>query len=220
MFKYKIIKNKVSCLLAVMLLICVFPLSSFAQTFEEFFNQKKTQKRYLLEQIAALQVYLGYAKKGYELVGSGLRTVRDITNGEFGLHNAFISSLKRVSPFVRNNAKVAEIIACQLGISRAFNIQDKDKLPLSSQLYVLEVRDHLLSECFKDLEELLLVVTAGKVEMSDSDRLGRLDKVYVSMMDKYSFALDFSGQLKLMIAGGIREEQSINYLKKLYEKDE
>lgn len=212
--------NKVWAPGLALVLACVFPASLSAQTFGEFFNQKKTQKRYLLEQIAALQVYLGYAKKGYELVGSGLQTVRDIKSGEFGLHNTFISSLKKVSPFVRSNTKVAEIIACQLGISRAFNIRDKDKLPLSSQLYVLEVKAHLLDECFKDLEELLLVVTAGKVEMNDANRLERLDKIYRSILDKYSFALDFSTQVKLLIAGGIREEQSINYLKKLYEKEE
>lgn len=207
------------CLFAAGLLVCGFPLSGAAQTFAEFFKQKKTQKRYLLQQIAALKVYLGYAKKGYELVGSGLSTVRDITNGEFSLHNAFISSLKKVSPFVRSNAKVAEIIACQLGIMRAFDIGERDKLPVSSQLYVQDVKAHLLDECFKDLEELLLVVTAGKVEMSDSDRLERLDKVYLSMMDKYSFALDFSAQVKLLIAGGTSEELSINYLKRLYEND-
>ncbi|MCH5688762.1 conjugal transfer protein TraI [Niabella sp. W65] len=34
-----------------------------AQTFAEWFQQKKTQKKYLLQQIAALQVYIGYAKK-------------------------------------------------------------------------------------------------------------------------------------------------------------
>lgn len=190
-----------------------------AQTFGEFFNQKKTQKRYLLEQIAALQVYLEYAKKGYELVGSGLQTVRDIKNGEFSLHNLFISSLKKVSPFVRNNAKVAEIVACQLGVMRAFDIRDKDLLPVSSQLYMLQVKGHLLDECFKDLEELLLVVTAGKVEMSDAQRLERLDKVYRSMSNKYAFARDFSAQVKLLISGKINEQESINYLKKLYEKD-
>jgi hypothetical protein len=210
--------NKYVVLLLVGMVFISLSLS--AQTFGEFFNQKNTQKRYLLQQIGALQIYLEYAKKGYELVGSGLQTVRDITNGEFSLHSAFISSLKKVTPFVRNNAKVAEIIVCQLGIARAFDIRDKDKLSLSSQLYVLEVKDHLLDECFKDLEELLLVVTAGKVEMSDAQRLERLDKVYISMMDKYSFALDFSAQVKLLIAGGIREEQSINYLKKFYEKHE
>lgn len=196
MFSYKIIKNRRAQRLALLILVLLVPLYGSAQTFGEFFNQKKTQKRYLLEQIAGLQVYLEYAKKGYELVGSGLQTVRDITGGEFSLHNLFISSLKKVSPFVRNNAKVAEIVACQLGVMRAFDIRDKDLLPVSSQVYILQVKDHLLDDCLKDLEELLLVVTAGKVEMSDARRLERLDKVQRSMMDKYAFAEDFSAEVK------------------------
>lgn len=211
--------NKRTAYLLLCLLL-VFGIHAQSQTFGEFFNQKKTQKRYLLEQIAVLQVYLGYARKGYELVGSGLQTVRDITGGEFSLHNAFISSLKKVSPFVRNNAKVAEIIACQVSISKSFGrIEHKQMLSAGNQLYVLEVKDHLLDECFKDLEELLMVITAGKVEMDEQQRLERLDKIYESMMDKYAFAQDFSAQVKLLISGKIKEQESINDLRKLYEKE-
>ena len=186
MFNYKIIKNRTAQRLALLILICVFPLYGSAQTFGEFFNQKKTQKRYLLEQIAALQVYLEYARKGYELVGSGLRTVRDITGGEFSLHNLFISSLKKVSPFVRNNAKVAEIVACQIGVMRAFDIRDKDLLPVSSQLYILQVKDHLLDNCLKDLEELLLVVTAGKIEMSDAPKISPISDSRSTLIGKFA----------------------------------
>ena len=35
-----------------------------AQTTAEWFNQKATQKKYLIQQIAALQVYIGYLQKG------------------------------------------------------------------------------------------------------------------------------------------------------------
>lgn len=203
-------------LLLLLMLMVNASLSSSAQTFGEFFNQKKTQKRYLLEQIAALQVYLGYAKKGYELVGSGLQTVRDISSGEFSLHNVFISSLKKVSPFVRNHSKVAEILALQLAINRAFRgVSGKELLSVENQLYILDVRDHVLEECFIDLEELLLVVTAGKVEMNDAQRLERLDKVCQSMCDKYAFVEDFTAQVKLLISGRITEQESINYLKKI-----
>lgn len=63
-----------------MTLLLALLLSGFSgtvqgQTWGEFFQQKKTQKRYLLQQIAALQVFIGQAKKGYDLVGSGLRTI-------------------------------------------------------------------------------------------------------------------------------------------------
>jgi hypothetical protein len=41
----------------------LFVQVSTAQTWSEWFSQKKTQKKYLLEQVAALKIYAGYLKK-------------------------------------------------------------------------------------------------------------------------------------------------------------
>jgi hypothetical protein len=191
---------------------------SYGQTLGEFFNQKKTQKRYLLEQIAALEVYIGYAKKGYEIAGSGLQTIRDISNGEFSLHNAFISSLKQVSPAIRSNAKIAEIIALQIAIGKAFGaVKNNDMLSPSARLYIGQVKDNVMEESAKDLEELLLIITSGKLEMGDQERLQRLDKVYISMKDKSAFTQDFCNNVKLLIRQKATELESINQLKKSYE---
>ncbi|SDL67767.1 hypothetical protein SAMN04487898_12294 [Pedobacter sp. ok626] len=204
MFKYKIIKIKARCLLVVVLVFSVFPLSLSAQTWSEWFKQKKTQKRYLLEQIAALKVYAGYLKKGYEIVDGGLSTVRDITKGEFSLHNAFISSLKQVSPVIRNDARVAEIIALQIGILAGFgDVKGSEYLSAEDQAYIRLVQGAVTLDCFNDLEELLLVVTSGRLEMKDDERFKRLDVVYENMLDKFSFVQDFCGN----VAGLIRQRR-------------
>jgi hypothetical protein len=52
-------------------------------------SKKKTQKKYLLQQIAALQVYFGYAKKGYSFVSSDTKTIRDIKKGDPKINNTF-----------------------------------------------------------------------------------------------------------------------------------
>ena len=58
------------------LLIC-FSLCAFsfqaakAQTFAEWFQQKKTQIKYLTEQIAALEQYGNYVKQGYRIAQGG-----------------------------------------------------------------------------------------------------------------------------------------------------
>ncbi|MCA6438992.1 MAG: hypothetical protein IM581_03630, partial [Chitinophagaceae bacterium] len=90
--------------------------SSNAQTTDEWLNQKSTQKKYLLQQIAALQVYIGYAKKGYTVVTSGINTIRNIKNGDLNLHRDFFNRLKNVNPAIRRYAKVADIIAYQVKI--------------------------------------------------------------------------------------------------------
>ena len=204
------------------LMIPVFTITSIApasaQTFAEWFSQKKTQKKYLLQQIAALQVYTGYAKKGYEIVGSGLKTVRDITNGEFGLHNAFISGLKKVSPTVRNDVRVAEIIEAQISIIKAFGTIKNHKSFSTDQLsYISRLADGVISECYTDLEELLLVVTSGKLEMKDGERLKRLNTIYERMLDKSSFTQSFCGDILLMIRQNEMEQSAIDNLRRFYE---
>ncbi|MGY3054018.1 hypothetical protein ACVWYG_002221 [Pedobacter sp. UYEF25] len=215
----KLIKNTLFVLIvSVLMFTSIAPAS--AQTFAEWFSQKKTQKKYLLQQIAALQVYISYAKKGYEIVGSGLQTVRDITGGEFGLHNAFITELKKVSPTIRNDVRVAEIIETQASIVRAFNaIKNHKSFSKDQLIYVSEVSDGIITECYTDLEELLLVITSGKLEMKDDERLKRLNDIYERMLDKSSFTQSFCGDATLMIRQKEMEQHTIDNLRRYYEID-
>lgn len=199
--------------LVSLLLIAV--ASSQAQTYAEIFRQKKTQKKYLMEQLVALKVYAGYLKKGYDIASNGLDAVRDFTNGEFSLHNAFISSLKTVSPAIRNNGKVADIILLQLEINLSF--RNIGQGSAGTMIYVEEVRSNLMDECDKDLEELLLVITSGKTEMKEDERLRRLDKIYESMLDKHAFVQSFCNQIGLVNGQRKREQQSIDQLRRYYE---
>jgi len=206
-----------SVVAALMVVVFCFGSAVHAQTFGEFFNQKKTQKKYLLEQIAALQLYLGYAKKGYQLVDGGLQTIRDITNGEFSLHGAFISSLKTVSPSVRKNVKVAEILAYQISIARWFGEFKGDAmLSPGDQLYILEVKAGILAECLRDLESLLLVVTSGRLEMGKSERIRRIDLLYEAMQDKAAFTADFMGKVERLIRNRERDNLDILELRGAY----
>ncbi len=87
-----------------------------AQTFAEWFKQKETQKRYLIQQIAAFQAYLGYVQKGFSIAQKGLSTISNIKKGDFNLHKDFFASLKSINPKIRNYAKVADIVRFQLQI--------------------------------------------------------------------------------------------------------
>jgi len=202
----------------VVLLYMLAATPGFSQTFGEFFNQKKTQKRYLLQQIAALQVYMGYAKKGYEIVGSGIDVVKGITDGEFSLHRVFLGSLKLVSPFIRNHEKVGEILSLQLAVSGSFSgLKHLYYLSPSNQAYVLEVRDQLIAECGNDLEELLMVISSGQVEMSDEERLSRLSRIHEAMRDKYAFARSFCGEVAHFVLGIKSGLESNQLMRRQYE---
>ncbi|SFH33524.1 hypothetical protein SAMN04489864_10933 [Pedobacter insulae] len=205
------------CRVVMLVALSLWAFSGSAQTWGEIFNQKKTQKKYLLQQIAALQIYIGYAKKGYDIVGGGIHTVKDITNGEFSLHRNFFASLAAVNPAIKNSAAVAEIINGGLGIISVLKSWKASELNANDWGYVSLVKANLLAECASDLEQLFLVITSGKLEMKDDERLGRLEKLRLSMQDKYDFALSFSTDLQMLIRQKNREQESINQIRRWYE---
>jgi hypothetical protein len=83
------------------------------QTLSEWFSQKKTQKKYLLEQIAALKAYTGYLQKGYAIVNDGLRVIGAVKLDGFNLHRNFFNSLEDVNPQLQARERVVEVTALQ-----------------------------------------------------------------------------------------------------------
>ncbi|WP_229717565.1 hypothetical protein [Parapedobacter defluvii] len=196
--------------LSLFLVLSILALTtSHAQTFSEWFRQKKTQKQYLAEQIIALQLYGGYLKKGYDIASSGLGLIRGFRDGEFGLHTAFFASLSAVSPAIRDDVKVAETIALQIAIITAFGGMNSG----NHAEYVRSVKDKVLEDCGKDLSELVDIVLSGKVEMDDEERIRRLEKVHASMRDKAAFTQHFTGDVRLLALMQKRETEQIEDLK-------
>ena len=162
-------------------LIILFVLSvSFCQgqTYDEWFRQKKTQEKYLLEQIAALQTYIGYTEKGYSIVTSGLNTIKNIKHGDFNLHNNFFSSLATVNPAIKKYTKVASIIAMQISIAKQITNTikscKKSNMLLGAELkYLSVVFNNLLGECAKNLDELFALLTNSETQMKDDERIQR-----------------------------------------------
>ncbi|SDE65774.1 hypothetical protein SAMN05216464_108117 [Mucilaginibacter pineti] len=211
------IKLGTAGIVCLMLSFSCSPL--FAQTWGEWLRQKSTQKKYLYTQIAALQLYAGYLKKGYEIAGDGLSIVHSFKNGEFGLHQLYFASLKAVNPAIRNSPGASEILENAARIQSLFAGIGGLQLPDDHKAYIKTVRDNLLRECGDDLEELEIVITPGKAEMTDDERLGRLEKLTVAMQDKLDFSRHFSQQVKMLVQQRKTETNSIDHLKQYYETD-
>tara|TARA_R110002050_G_scaffold102384_2_gene210918 strand:+ start:1506 stop:2165 length:660 start_codon:yes stop_codon:yes gene_type:complete len=192
-----------------------------AQNFDEWFWQKKTQKKYLIQQIAALQVYIDYAQKGYAIAKEGLDIIGNLKEGELGLHTDYFNSLENVNPEIRQYANVPDIMAIQAKIvqrcnqtrrhsqrSNLFNTEEKD--------YIGRVLDRLLVDCANVLDELLTVVTHGKLEMTDDERLERIDMLYQDMMRQYTFSQSFSNETLLLSISRKKESHENQTVRTLY----
>lgn len=181
-------------------------LSAGAQTFNEWFRQKATQRKYLIQQIAALEVYKGYVKTGYHIVDGGLNLIKDVKNGDLSLHKNYFGSLKGVNPRIKRYVKVAATIDLQAKIIRNCR-QGLKKARASGMLrageiaYMEHVFSGVLDDCIGVLDDLLVLITDGQAEMKDDQRLQRIEQLYREMQGHYAFTAGFSnGALGLALA--------------------
>jgi len=186
----------------IILLVSV-ACTSHAQTLAEWAKQKKTQLKYLAEQIAALQVYAGYVEKGYSIAKKGLDAVNNIKKGDFSMHESYFNSLKVVNPKIKSYWKVADIISLQIRIvssSRRLmqSIQVSGQFTGSETNYCNRIITNLLDGCAALVDQLMLLVTDGKVQMKDDERIKRIDGLYADVKDKYEFEQHFSNETKVL----------------------
>lgn len=199
-----------------LVVLSLFTFSAFAQTWGEIFNQKKTQQKYLAQQIAALQLYISYAKKGYDIVGGGIHLVKDISNGEFGLHKRFFASLAAVNPNIKSSAVVAKILETGLNVVSIAKSWKPSDFSVSQGAYVSLVRANLFALVAGDLEELLLVITSGRLEMKDDERMARLEALRESLEEKHGFTLSFNSDVRMLKRQRGSEQQSIDQIRRWY----
>lgn len=164
---------------------------------------QEKQREALLKQIAAFKMYIEYAQKGYSIAQKGLRTISDFKRGEFNLHTDYFNSLKRINPKIKNYSRVAEIIALQIKILKSYNriirrVRKDDLFHGNEVAYIKRVLERLIENCDGTLEDLIVIVTAGKLEMKDDERIKRIDVLYQNMLESYTFCEDFSNQTRLM----------------------
>lgn len=209
-------------LIAISILFCLSVSTIQAQTWNEWFKQKKTQKKYLVKQIALLHLYLGYLKKGYEIANKGLTTIHNIKNGDFNLHRDFFGSLKNVNPHIANSAKVADIIAFQVYIIRDIRnvnnfCKNNEHFTAEEIRYVAAVYSNMLFLTDASISELLMIIRSNQTEMKDDERLMRIDKLYDDMIDKHAFVQSFDSDVRLIAKERVREQRSIEMLRKRYD---
>lgn len=187
----------VMCRWIIVVIICVISGSAKAQTFNEWFRQKKTQREYLTKQIALYKVYGEFLKKGYNIAKDGLHLIGNIKNGDLNLHAEYFNSLRTVSPRVQKYIKVAQINAYFRQIiqqSRQSLSRVKLSMKKSSEHYdyVSEVYENLLNKAGDQIAMLVDVLTDGVYELSEDARIEVVDKIYNDISDMYTFCQNFS----------------------------
>ena len=189
---------------------------SQGQGLSNIFSQKSADLKSMGKQIALLQVYIGWIEKGYNIAKSGLTFIEEIKQGELNLHSLFFSSLESVNPAIKRYAKVASVIEYQLRI-----IKELAKIPNIKYLnpdemdYLLTVKEHLLKECATGLDNLVNVISDNALQMTDGERIQRIDGIYLDMEKNWVMAKEFTEEAMMASdwrGGEIRNIQSLKNL--------
>jgi hypothetical protein len=207
-------------LLVITFGLCLCMSCANAQTWNEWFRQKKTQKKYLIQQIAALKVYLKYLKEGYDVAKKGLGMIGDIKEGNFNDHATYFESLSLVNPSIKQSGKIPLIAQMQQQIMREFNKLDYDcrengYLTEDELEYVRDVYSNMLTKCEDSISELNTIITDHSAQLKDDERIERIDLIYEDMSDKRDFARSFSNSTRMIMAQLLREKSEVVTQEKL-----
>lgn len=183
-------------------------------------SAQSKQDRVMMQQIAALKTYGSYIKKGYRIAKDGLSFIGSLKNGELNLHTLFFDGLENVSPYVRQYPKVVATLELN---NRIVLLQEKLTGQLATDLFHGDEKDYIrrviarvLSGCADDVEALQSVLSESSLVADDAERIARIEALYASMEDRYTFAQAFHNECSTLAVARQRERSGIRQSRELH----
>ena len=183
--------------------------------------QDMQQLLYDMEKLTQFKAILSDMKTGYTLLTQGYAEVKDISEGNFNLHSAFLNSLEAVSPAVRKYGRIADIIEDQAEIVTEYQTTWSEAnasghFTVSELVYLNTVFSQLLSQSVDNLTNLTNILTANTLRMSDAERLQAIDHIYGDTHSIIVFLRDFDNQVAILSLERAKEQNDEQMLKQLY----
>lgn len=172
-----------------------------AQTFSEWLRQKKTQEKYLIQQIAGLEVYAGYLGKGYEIFDKGSKTISKIKNGDLDMHRLFFDAKNKLNPNLSKLVADMKIEPVHSAVME--KCSQSNKFILAETSFSAEQKAYfktVVERIAKNAEELFSIyeqlIEADKLTLNDEERLKRLIDLKHKYISLYLFANSFGDEIK------------------------
>jgi len=173
-----------------------------------------------VQKLAQLKKILSNMKTGYQIVSGGYNTIKDISKGNFNLHQTFLDGLMQVSPAVKKYKRIGEIISMQSHLVKEYKsafrrFEASNLFNANEMTYMKNVYANLFIKSLQNLEELSMIVTAGKLRMSDDERLNAIDRIFDDAGDKLIFLRAFNKENNVLAIQRGREMVDTEVSKKL-----
>jgi DNA repair ATPase RecN len=156
-----------------------------------------------VEKLSQLKSILSDLKKSYNILNGGYSAIKNISQGNFDLHKAFLDGLMEANPVVKKYYKVNDIIAMQIQLIKEYKSSyqkfcNSGRFTSSQMDYIKAVYANLIKLSLQNLDELSMIVTGGKLRMSDDERLVAIDRIHSDMEDKLLFLSSFNNDVSIL----------------------
>lgn len=174
-----------------------------------------------VEKLSQLKNILKDMKKGYTIISGGYNAIKNISQGNFSLHEVFLDGLMLVSPEIKKYRRVVDIITYQKRIiseyesafSRFKATNNFDPVEID---YLGRVYKQLFNQSVNNLDQLAMIITSSKLRMSDEERLLAIDKIFEDTEDKLIFLRNLNSHALSLSNQREVEKVDINQTQGLY----
>jgi len=196
-------------------------LMSLSRT--QSFGQSDEAQQLLLnwEKLQQLEEILNNMYIGYKILDKGYTTIKNISEGNYSLHQFFLDGLMAVNPSVRNYKRIPYIIDYQKLLVKEYKNaygrfkQDKNFSPQEIE-YMADVYNFLFQASLRNIDDLVMIITATKLRMSDDERMRAIDRIFYDMQSKVIFLRGFNNSTQLLAIQRARAANDVRTLNHIY----
>ncbi|GAB2972166.1 TerB family tellurite resistance protein [Mucilaginibacter agri] len=187
------------------------------------FAQVQEMQQLLLniEKLTQMKSILSDMKTGYQIYQQGYGSISSLAKGNFSLHETYLNGLLAVSPSVKNYARIADILSLQASLVSEYKrkqalFRQSGSFSVGELSYISDVYARLVSQTLNDAGELADILMAGKLRMSDADRIRAIDRIYTGSSDRLQFLRSFNNQGMAISLQRSKESGDTRTLNRLY----
>jgi hypothetical protein len=174
-----------------------------------------------VQKLSSMKATLQDMYQGYTELKNGYTRIRDVVKDNFNLHEVFLDALWVLSPAVRSDPRLEEIINTEYQIVQAYEAAtgrlSGESVWTTQELgFITGTLSTLLQRSLQVVEELTMITTDNELRMNDAQRLQALGRVDTEIKGELAFMERFDQELAIEAAQRGQESNDINTLKSIY----
>ena len=126
-----------------------------------------------------------------------------------------------VNPEVRNYKRIPFIISYQKLLLQEYKransrFRQDPGFNLEELEYLSHVYTFLFNASVRNIDDLIMIITATKLRMTDDERMKAIDRIFYDMESKLVFLRDFNNSTQLLAIQRARSRNDVKTMQHLY----